>query len=79
MGAVRRIRRSVKRVVQHHDEGPEAATTRNINVADPHNVVVSSSTDEGGAVHGVSSSQRVQIRQDGDETYEESETSETRI
>ncbi|MFN2483641.1 MAG: hypothetical protein ABR509_01715 [Candidatus Limnocylindria bacterium] len=78
MGAVRRMRRSVKRVTQA-DDGSTAGETRNVNVSDPHNVVISANIGEPGSVHATSSRQRVTIKQDGDETYEESETSETRI
>lgn len=78
MGAVRRIRRSVKRVVQQRDSGSQGQPANNINVADPSNVAISSNTDGRGNVQAVSSRQRVRIRQDGDGTYEESETIETR-
>ena len=77
MGAVRRIRRSVKRVVQA-DDAASTGETRNVNVSDPHNVVISANAGEPGSTHAVSSRQRVRIRKNGDETYEESETTETR-
>ena len=70
MGAIRRISRSVKRVA------PQG--THNVNVADPSNVVISTGSGESGSVHTASSSQRVRVRQDGDETIEETETFETR-
>ena len=70
MGAIRRISRSAKRVASQD--------TRNVNVADPSNVVISTNVGESGSVHTTSSTQRVHVRQDGDETFEESETIETR-
>ena len=77
MGAVRRIRRSVKRVVRD-DSDSTGGERHNVNVSDPSNVVISANVGERGSTHAVSSRQRVTIRQSGDQTYEESETTETR-
>lgn len=81
MGATRRISRSIRRAVDQ-SAGPGDAgegTRRTVNVSDPSNVVIAANVGEGGATHGVSTAQRVRIRQDGQERYEETETTETRF
>ena len=83
MGAGRRIRQRMRRAVQEtaqrRDADVAAGETTNVNVADPTNIVVSGTTGGNGAVHATSSRQTVRGRQDGNETYEESETiTETR-
>ncbi len=77
MGAARRIRQRMRRVVQRVGNRGQPAET--INVSDPTNVVVSGGLGDSGAVHGTSTRQTVRVRQDGEETVEETHTSETRI
>lgn len=84
MRAVRRIRQSIRRVVErdadHGARGDAAgASVRNVNISEPRNVVISHNTGDESAAHGVSSRQRVRVRQDGNESYEETETTETRL
>ena len=71
----------MRRAVQRAAERADGETTRGdtINVSDPTNIVVSGTTGDPGSLHGTSSRQAVRVRQDGNETYEESETiTETR-
>ncbi len=77
MGAARRIRQRMRRVVQRASSRQEPVET--VNVSDPANVVVSGNVGESGAVRGTSTRQTVHIRQNGQQTVEESETVETHI
>ncbi len=81
MGAVRRIRQRMRRAVQAASESTQTdgSTGETVNVSNPSNVVVSGNIGESGAVHGTSTRQTVRVRQNGEETYEESETTETHI
>ncbi len=94
MGAVRRIRRSVRRVqtldtgssVDQSPRGSADAGTgspadtheASINVSDPTNVVVTSNAGMPGSVRASSTRQSVRVKQDGTQTYEESEATESR-
>ncbi len=69
------MRRAVQGATRRIKDGAPPEET--INVSDPTNIVVSGTIGEGGAVHGTSTRQRVRVRQNGDETYEETETTET--
>lgn len=80
MGAARRIRQRMRRVVQSAAERTEEGSrAENINISDPTNIVVAGTSGDSGAVHSTSSRQTVRVRHDGGETYEsETTTTETR-
>jgi len=73
------LKRGIKQVVEEAraqaEETDEGA--QNINVVARVNKAIATNVGEPGSVHSVSSKQRVRIRQDGQETYEESDTTKT--
>ena len=79
MGVARRVRRRIKRVIEEATEEGRRGETRNVNVADPRNVVVASDGGDTASLHGASTRQTVRIRQNGRETIEETETTESRF
>lgn len=80
MGAIRRISRTAKRLTRRVAQSDGSSPrTRSINLADASNVAVSTNAGESGSVQATSTSQRVRVRHNGDESYEESETTETRV
>jgi hypothetical protein len=75
-----RIRRQVERSIEEsmddagHDRESEEG---GVNIAGRVNKAVAANVGDPGSVQGVSSKQRVRIRQNDGETYEESETIKT--
>jgi hypothetical protein len=74
MGFTRRIVRTIRRAIA---DSP-SVETRHVNVSRPRNVVITSNVGEGASTQAASTRQRVRVRQEGEETYEETETTETR-
>lgn len=79
MGIARRMSRSIRRVVREATAKGRRGETHNVNVADPSNVVVIGNVGDDTSLHGSSTTQSVRIRQDGRETIEETETTESRF
>jgi hypothetical protein len=76
-GQIDDLRRGVKRAAEAARAGAEGTGReggRNVNVAGRANVVVSRNAGEAGSSREATSTQKVRIRQDGDEAYEEVET-----
>jgi hypothetical protein len=76
-GRVDDLRRGLKRAAEAARAGAERTgrgRVGNVNAAGRANVVVSGNAGEAGSSREATSTQRVRIRQDGDETYEEVET-----
>ena len=74
------LKRGIKRAVEEsvtRAEDADGEDAHNINVAGRVNKAVATNIGEPGSVQGVSSKQKVRIRQNGDETYEETETIKT--
>ena len=70
------LKRGIKRAVEEAQAGSGGGSRRahNVNVAGRANVAVAKNVGREGSSHGASATQRVRIRQNGDETYEETET-----
>jgi len=70
------LKRGIKRAVEEARAGSGGASgsAHHVNVAGRANVVVAKNVGREGSSHAASSTQRVRIRQNGDETYEETET-----
>ena len=73
MGTVRRTRRVTR------STGDEHSREQGGSVVDPTNIVISGNVGDQTSIHGTASRQTVRIRQQGNETHEESETTETRF
>ena len=90
MGAARRIRQRMRRVMQsaairgdtettQTTETTETTGERGVNLSTNANVVISANAGEDGSVRATSTRQRVTVRQDGRGTHEETHTTETRF
>ena len=79
MGAIRRITRTAKRLTRSAAASDGASEhSGHVNVADPSNVVISTNVGESAGVRTTSTSQRVRVRQDGEESLVESEEAHIR-
>jgi len=70
------LKRGIKRAAGETRAGSGGASgsAHHVNVAGRANVVVAKNVGREGSSHTASASQRVRIRQKGDEAYEETET-----
>ncbi len=75
-GLKRGVKQAVEEAASRADD-TKRDQTHNINVAGRVNKSIVTNVGESGSVQGASSRQKVRIRQDGDETYEETETTKT--
>jgi len=74
------LKRGIKQTVEEaiaRSEGTDGEQANRINIAGRVNDAIVTNVGEPGSVKGASSKQKVRIRQDGDVTYEESETTKT--
>jgi hypothetical protein len=70
-----RFRHRIRRVIRQVGAAPGGVReVHNVNVVEPNNAVVSRNVAADGSVHGVSSRQSVRVRQNGEETIEETDT-----
>lgn len=73
------LKQAVKRRVREAQARVAEAGDGHVNVAHRANIVVSENVGRSDAVQGTSARQRVRIRQDGQESYEETEETITRV
>jgi len=77
---VHHLKRVIKGTANKSDARAHAIggrVRRNVNLAARANLVTAKNVGRDGASHGASARQRVRIKQDGDETYEEVDCEKT--
>ena len=79
-GSVHHLKRVIKGTASKSGgraQALEGKVRHNVNLAARANVVTAKNVGRDGASHGASAKQRVRIKQNGDETYEEVDTTKT--
>ena len=77
VGGLRRVIKGTANKSAARSHGSGGRVRRNVNLAARANVVAAKNVGRDGASHGASAKQRVRIKQNGDETYEEVDTTKT--